>query len=113
MSVDRRDMVKAVALGGAAMAAGAGPAAASAETGKIVHHVFFWLKNPGSAADRDQLIAGLRTLAAIPVIRSLQIGVPASTWMRAPGAIVQDRAQNTRMSEPSLCFSMRAAYSGF
>lgn len=49
---------------------------------KIVHHVFFWLKNPGSAQDRDQLIAGLRALAQIPVIRSLEIGVPASTEQR-------------------------------
>jgi hypothetical protein len=82
MSVDRRDIVKAVALGGATMAAGATPAMGSPERAKIVHHVFFWLKNPGSAADRDQLIAGLRGLAKIPVIRSLQIGVPASTEQR-------------------------------
>ena len=49
---------------------------------KIVHHVFFWLKRPGSPEDRDQLIAGLRALAQISVIRSLQIGVPASTEQR-------------------------------
>ncbi|MEZ0242623.1 MAG: Dabb family protein [Sphingomonas sp.] len=48
----------------------------------IVHHVFFWLNNPDSEADRDQLIAGLRALEAVPVIRSLQIGVPASTEER-------------------------------
>ena len=48
----------------------------------IVHHVFFWLNNPGSAAGRDQLITGLWTLAKIPVIRGLQIGVPASTEAR-------------------------------
>jgi len=82
MSIDRRDMVKAVALGGATMAASAAPAMASPEAARIVHHVFFWLNNPGSAADRDQLIAGLRTLAKIPVIRSLEIGVPASTEQR-------------------------------
>jgi len=28
----------------------------------IVHHVFFWLKNPGSVEDRDTIIAGLKTL---------------------------------------------------
>ena len=62
----------------------AGPAdgTAASATGRIVHHVFFWLKNPGSTADRDRLIAGLRTLAVIPVIRSLEIGVPASTEQR-------------------------------
>ncbi|WP_029936432.1 Dabb family protein [Sphingomonas sp. UNC305MFCol5.2] len=80
MPVNRRDIVKGAALGAAAMASG--PAAAAALDGKIVHHVFFWLKNPGSAADRDALIAGLRKLAKVEVVRSLQIGVPASTEQR-------------------------------
>ncbi|QAY75371.1 Dabb family protein [Sphingosinicella sp. BN140058] len=83
MSVERRDVVKAVALGGAAMLSGTPAAAAPAQAGsRIVHHVFFWLKRPESAEDRDALIAGLRTLRAIPVIRDLQIGVPASTEQR-------------------------------
>jgi hypothetical protein len=82
MTIDRRDMVKAVALGGATMAAGATPAMSAPQGSKIVHHVFFWLKNAGSAADRDQLVTGLRALAEIPVIRSLEIGVPASTEQR-------------------------------
>ncbi len=81
MPVNRRDVVKAAALGGAAMVPDAA-SATPAPKGKIVHHVFFWLKQPGSAADRDQLVAGLRALAKIPVIRSLQIGVPASTEQR-------------------------------
>lgn len=80
MPVNRRDIVKGVALGAAAMASGS--AAAAPAAGKIVHHVFFWLKNPDSAADRDQLIAGLRKLASVEVVRSLQIGVPASTEQR-------------------------------
>ena len=80
MPVNRRDIVKGVALGAAAMASG--PAAAAPLDGRIVHHVFFWLKNPGSAEDRDALIAGLRKLARVEVIRSLQIGVPASTEQR-------------------------------
>ena len=85
MSVNRRDMAKAVALGGAALLSGTAHAAAAAPasgTLRLVHHVFFWLQRPGSAADRDQLVAGLRTLAAIPVIRSLEVGVPASTESR-------------------------------
>ncbi len=48
----------------------------------LAHHVFFWLKNPDSAADRDQLMAGLRTLEQIETVRSLHIGVPASTEQR-------------------------------
>ena len=48
----------------------------------IIHHVFFWLKNPASVEDRDKLVEGLRTLAAIETIQQLQIGLPASTEKR-------------------------------
>ena len=48
----------------------------------LVHHVFFWLKNPTSTQDRDKLVEGLKTLAAIPVIRELHVGVVASTEAR-------------------------------
>jgi len=54
----------------------------SAHRPPVVHHVFFWLKNPGSAADLDQLVAGLKTLADIPRIKELYIGKPASTEQR-------------------------------
>lgn len=49
---------------------------------KLVHHVFFWLKHPDSTADLEQLLAGIRTLAAIETVRSMHIGVPASTEKR-------------------------------
>ena len=48
----------------------------------LLHHVFFWLKNPQSEADKQQLIAGLKTLAAIPTIRQIHVGVLASTEKR-------------------------------
>lgn len=48
----------------------------------LAHHVFFWLKNPNSKEDRDKLIAGLKTLEKIETVRSLRIGVPASTEKR-------------------------------
>ncbi len=48
----------------------------------LVHHVFFWLKNPQSKADQQQLIAGLKTLATIPTIRQIHLGVLASTEKR-------------------------------
>ncbi|MCJ8164459.1 Dabb family protein [Pontibacter sp. E15-1] len=47
--------------------------------GKLVHHVFFWLKNPASAADKAKLIEGLSTLKAIKAVQMLRIGEPAST----------------------------------
>jgi hypothetical protein len=46
---------------------------------KLVHHVFFWLKNPGSTADRDKLVTGLKSLAKIETINEIHIGVLAST----------------------------------
>lgn len=48
----------------------------------IIHHVFFWLKNPDSKEDQQKLIAGLQSLRKIKVIRQLHIGVPASTEKR-------------------------------
>lgn len=45
----------------------------------FVHHVFFWLKNPSSKADRDKLVEGLMTLTKIKHIKTWHIGVPAGT----------------------------------
>jgi hypothetical protein len=48
----------------------------------VVHHVFFWLKNPASTEDRDQLVTGLKTLAGIPLIKELYVGILANTEKR-------------------------------
>ncbi|BAV07401.1 Stress responsive A/B Barrel Domain [Filimonas lacunae] len=54
------------------------------ETAKypVVHHVFFWLKNPSSTEDREKLIAGVKTLSKIETVRALRVGVVASTEKR-------------------------------
>lgn len=49
---------------------------------KLVHHVFFWLKNAGNAEDRAKLIEGLETLKGIQEIGQLLIGTPAGTEKR-------------------------------
>lgn len=49
---------------------------------QVVHHVFFYLKNPESAADKAALKEGLKTLEAIPEVKQLFIGEPASTLKR-------------------------------
>ena len=49
---------------------------------QLIHHVFFWLKKPGSAPDREQLIEGLKTLAGIKEVKKLLIGTPAGTELR-------------------------------
>lgn len=80
-SFDRRVLLSAGLAAGVSAAASAGAAEASGGP-TLIHHVFFWLKNAGSKADRDQLIAGLNTLRAVEVIQQLHIGVPASTEKR-------------------------------
>ncbi len=46
---------------------------------KFIHHVYFWLKNPGSEADKQKLLSGLKKLSAAKTIRMSHIGVPAAT----------------------------------
>lgn len=48
----------------------------------MVHHVFFWLKNPDSKEDREKLIAGIKTLSKIETVGELRVGVPAGTEQR-------------------------------
>jgi Stress responsive A/B Barrel Domain len=45
----------------------------------FVHTVFFWLKNPDNAAEKAQLEAGLRSIAAVDTIKTAYIGQPAAT----------------------------------
>lgn len=45
----------------------------------FVHHVYFWLKNPGSKEDLAKLMAGLKKLSAVKTIRQFHIGRPAGT----------------------------------
>jgi len=45
----------------------------------FVHHVYFWLKKAGDAADTATLIAGLEKLRAVPTIKLSHIGTPAPT----------------------------------
>jgi len=45
----------------------------------FVHHVYFWLKDPGNRDDKAALVAGLKKLSAVTTIRQSHIGQPAST----------------------------------
>lgn len=45
----------------------------------FIHHVFFWLKDPGNTNDRDELVEGLGALSRVKTIRSFYIGKPANT----------------------------------
>jgi len=79
MSTSRRTFLGAAA---SAAAANAGASALVNTIPKLVHHVFFWLKDRGSREDLAKLLAGLRTLANIETVRAAHFGVPASTEKR-------------------------------
>jgi hypothetical protein len=66
----------------AAAATNAGATTVTSSHSKLVHHVFFWLKNPESKDDLAKLLAGLRTLTKIESVRGAHFGVPASTEKR-------------------------------
>ena len=85
IDTSRRNFLTTSAIAGAALVAGdalAKPATENAAMPKLLHHVFFWLKNPDSKEDLAKLIAGVQSLAAIETVRSIHVGVPASTEKR-------------------------------
>jgi hypothetical protein len=87
-SSNRRKFIGAAAALAAGTAVSAMPHASSIPVKKadprppLVHHVFFWLKNPGSTADRDKLVEGVKTLAKIETVKELHVGILASTEKR-------------------------------
>jgi Stress responsive A/B Barrel Domain len=83
MSTSRRTFMATAAAAAATVTAtqATGAPAVNAYP-KLVHHVFFWLKDPSSKDDLAKLLAGLRTLAKIETVRGVHFGVPASTEKR-------------------------------
>lgn len=79
----RRNFIEQAAVLGAGAFAATYPHSSTSQSKALIHHVFFWLKQPGSVADRKKLVEGLLTLKAIPAIKQLHIGYPASTEKRA------------------------------
>ena len=51
-------------------------------TGALVHHVFFWLKEPGNDSAKKQLLNALNELLKIETIKLSHIGFPAGTESR-------------------------------
>ncbi|CAN5374297.1 Dabb family protein [soil metagenome] len=78
----RRKFLTSVAAVAAGTAAAAMPLTTTTDKKQLVHHVFFWLKNPDSIEDRDKLMEGVKTLSKIETIRKIHVGVLASTEKR-------------------------------
>lgn len=79
-NLTRRQFIAATAASCVAVAA-TGEELMTTKT-QLIHTAYFWLKNPDSVADREQLIAGLQTLRQVPTVKALHIGLPASTESR-------------------------------
>jgi hypothetical protein len=45
----------------------------------FIHHVYFWLKDPGNPLHLEQLVEGLTRLTQVKTICSWHIGKPAGT----------------------------------
>ena len=50
--------------------------------GALVHHVYFWLKEPKNEAHKKQLVEGLNKLIKVKTIKLSHIGFPAGTENR-------------------------------
>ncbi len=83
---NRRSFIKKAAVGAAL--AGLLPVAQQASagevkiTGALIHHVFFWLKEPKNEAHKNQLVNALNDLLKVETIRMSHIGFPSGTESR-------------------------------
>ncbi|MFP5080675.1 Dabb family protein [Pedobacter sp. JCM 36344] len=82
MNNRRKFIGTAAALVAGTVAASAMPISTMERKYPVVHHVFFWLKNPESKADKDKLVAGIKALKKIETVKDIHVGVVASTEKR-------------------------------
>jgi hypothetical protein len=83
---NRRSFLKKLAAGAAV--AGLLPLSKRASAGEVqlkgalIHHVFFWLKEPKNEAHKKQLVKALNDLLKVESIKLSHIGFPAGTESR-------------------------------
>lgn len=51
-------------------------------TGALMHHVFFWLKEAGNKAHREQFEMAMNDLLKVETIKMSHVGIPAATEER-------------------------------
>lgn len=80
---NRRDFIVTTALLGSSVTASAlGLPNDKQKKQQVIHHVFFWLKNPLSKEDLNKLLEGARRLEKIETVRRIHIGIPAAVAAR-------------------------------
>lgn len=83
---NRRSFIKKLAAGTAL--AGLLPLSQKAVAGEVklsgalIHHVFFWLKEPKNESHKKQLVKALNDLLKVETIKLSHIGFPAGTESR-------------------------------
>lgn len=83
---NRRSFLKKLVAG--TVAAGFLPLSKKASAGEVqlkgalIHHVFFWLKEPKNEAHKKQLVKALNDLLKVETIKLSHIGFPAGTESR-------------------------------
>lgn len=87
--MERRNFLKSVAIAGTSTAAMVGCASASETTdgpqlvaGRIVHSVYFWLKEGITEEEEKDFLQFFETLRKVPGINSFNVGKPAATTAR-------------------------------
>lgn len=80
-SNSRRKFLSTSAILGSSLAVSAS-GVIKAEKKQLAHHVFFWLKNPDSKDDLNQLVEGVKSLGKIETVKKIHVGVVASTEKR-------------------------------
>ena len=83
---NRRSFIKKLAAGtalaGLIPVSGKATAGEVKLTGALVHHVYFWLKEPKNEAHKKQLVNALNDLLKVETIKMSHIGYPAGTESR-------------------------------
>jgi len=83
---NRRTFIKkssaALALAGLSTVAKNAEAGEVKLTNALMHHVFFWLKEPKNQAHREQFEKALNALLKVETIKLSHVGIPAATEER-------------------------------
>jgi hypothetical protein len=82
MSTSRRQFIKdssVAAMAGTAIFAATNQPREKQMKNLFIHHVYFFMKDPGNAADVAKLVEGLNKLSKVKLIKNFHIGKAAGT----------------------------------
>ena len=101
----RNKLLTALLLGAFLLALPAAAPGKEPIEGNFLHHVFFWLNEPGNPSARQEFLTSIRKMQAIPTIKYSYIGTPAGTQ--------RDVVDNSWTFYWLVTFDDRAAYEAY